>query len=124
MEKLWNNRNEYYVIEMKEVSTDKLNIFEIWVEYCKICAFTRVYLVLAKKKISLYNMLIGFLIIFFGIPIKILKLFYFFLVNDKSFREGLEVLFYKNFFLVKGRKIEILNNNVLLNCYTIRKLLK
>jgi hypothetical protein len=78
----------------------------------------------SKKKIKLYNILLTSLIIFFSIPIKILKIFYYFIIkNTKSFKEGLEILYYHLFYSVKESKIEILNKKIYINCFTIGKLL-
>lgn len=58
-----------------------------------------------------------------GLPIRFIKLSYFFIKNKGSFLDGLEILYYRMFYQLKDKKIEVYNRKILLNCYTIRNLL-
>ncbi len=59
-----------------------------------------------------------------GIPKRFLELFFYFLYNKKSFREGLEILYYSSYYEMKESKIEILNGEITLNCNTVGKIIR
>lgn len=58
-----------------------------------------------------------------GIPIRFLKLSYFFIKSKSNFRESLIHLYCNAYYSIRHSKIEILNGVVFLNCYTAGKLL-
>lgn len=121
---LWKYRNEYFKIELEEIDLSDLNIFETWIMYCKLEAFTRIYTLASRKKINLRKILMCFLIIILGIPIKVLKLSYYFIfINEKNIKNGLKILYHQLFFKIREHKIEIFNKNIYINCYTIGKLI-
>lgn len=84
--------------------------------------YTRVYYIYTKKNIS-WNIVFNLLLAFLGIPIRFLKLSYYFIKSKSTFRETLIQLYCNTFYNVKHHKIEILNGVVYLNCYTVGKLL-
>lgn len=84
--------------------------------------YMRVYYIYTKKNIS-WNIIFNLLIIFLGIPIRFLKLSYYFIKSNSTFRETLIQLYYNTYYNIKHHKIEILNGIVFLNCYTVGKLL-
>lgn len=120
------NSTNYYIIKIEKLDLSDKNIIEIWVEYCKLLAFKRLYLLLMKnKKVSALGVLKVFFFILFGIPIKFLNLCYHFLFKSQGgFKMGLESLYINLYYTLKECKIEILNKDIYLNCFTLGKLCK
>jgi hypothetical protein len=73
---------------------------------------------LGVKKITLKSFLINSLIIFFGIPMRIIRLAVFFYKTKKSIRDTLLLLLLDNYLRIEDRKIEFINKQVYLNCST------
>lgn len=120
---IYNNFNDYYKLEIKEIDISVTNCLMLWNEYCKILAYKKVYSLFMKKKVGFHNVIVMLIIFTFTIPLKFLKLCYYFIIkNNNNFRTGLEFLFFDNYKLVKNLKIEVLNRKIYLNCYTIGKL--
>ena len=118
------NFNDYHCLDVIEIHTCNLSIPEIWIEYSKLMAFKRIYSVLSKKKINLYVIIMSFCFFIFDIPKRFLDLaFYFIFKNKKSFREGLEILYYHSYYQLRYSKIEVLNREFTLNCFTFNKLI-
>lgn len=93
-------------------------------EYSKLQAFQRIYFILMKKRFSILNILKSSLILILNIPFKFLKICYYFIfVNKGNIRWGLEILYINSYYLLKDSKIEILNNKIYLNCYSLGKAL-
>ena len=101
-----------------------MNLVSIWFEYCKLIAFKRVYSILSRKRLNLYTLIKSFCFFILGIPKRFLDLFIYFLYNEKSFREGLEILYYHSYYEVKELKIEVLSGEITLNCNTVGKLMR
>jgi len=122
----FSNLNGYYKINPVYIELCEKNITQVWLEYCKLEAFRKFYTLFAnKKKITIYVCIKFFIIFILGIPLKILKLFYYFIfTNEGSFRDGLECLYVILFHQIKFLKIEILNKKIYLNQYTISQLIK
>ena len=94
------------------------SVLEIWMEYCKLQAFQKIYSLFLRKK-SFY----GIVIIVFDVPFKILKLFFYFIFRTKfGLKLSLENLYFKSYCNLKNCKIEILNWKIYLNCHTLAKL--
>lgn len=122
---IYNNYTKYYIIEVEEIDISAKNSFEIWIEYCKLQAFKRLYILLMKnKKLNTLNVFKTFFIIIFSIPFKLLTLAYFFLVkkNNEKFRTNLNTLYVNSYNKLKYCKIEVLNKKIYLNCFTVGKL--
>ena len=99
-------------------------ILELWFEYCRLLAYSRLYILLSRRKVNKYILLKGAFIYILGLPMKILRLlFYFIYKNRDSFREGLEVLYYDMYYKLQHSKIEIYSRKIYINCYNISKLL-
>ena len=47
---IYNNYTKYYIIEVEEINISDKNSFEIWIEYCKLQEFKRLYILLMKNK--------------------------------------------------------------------------
>jgi hypothetical protein len=78
----------------------------------------------SKKKINIKTIIAASFIFLLSVPLRFLKLVYYFLVkNKRDFRDGMEILYTHSFFLLKNCKIEVLNNVIYLNCFTQKKLL-
>ncbi len=121
--KVIKNWNDYYCISLSYVDISDLSIVEIWIEYCKSLAFSRLYLMMYRKRKSLYSMLFTLMIIILGIPFKIIKISYDIIKINKSFRECIIKLYLDNYYLNKYNKIEIYNGEIYLNCFSLIKLL-
>lgn len=125
LHKIFIYRNDYYFIEMKQPIWGDLSVVEIWADYSKLQAFIKIYIFFSKKKFKINNFILFFLIFLFGIPYRILKLLYFFIIiNTDTFKTGLELLFIQSFELIKNSKIEIFNKNIYLNCFTLKNFLE
>lgn len=122
---LYKNRNNYFDIKVTHSDLSDLNFIEIWVEISKLLSFQKVYSLFLKKKFNFYNLFPMLIIYLFSIPFKFLKLLYYFLIiNQKSFKDGLEIYYYNLYYSLKNCKIEILNKKIYLNCYTLGKLIR
>jgi hypothetical protein len=87
-------------------------------------AFQKIYIFLSKKKFSFKNLIVLIIVIILKLPLKILKLFYYFIcLKNMSYLDGLEILYFKLFYLLKNLKIEILNNKIYLNCFSLGQLI-
>ena len=100
-----------------------MNIFEIWFEYCRAMAFSRLYFLLLKKRNRFHNLLFSLLILILGIPFKIIKFFYILLSKNKGFRDGLIEMCLNIYYLNKDTKIEVLNGKIYMNGFSIKSLL-
>ena len=120
---LFKNRNLYYKLELYLENVDNLTIGEIWIEYSKISAFQRIYLLFIKKNLKniknlsvLRGVLRVIIIILLRIPVRLIKLSYYFIIeNNNGFKEGLINLYIIKYDSLKDYKIEILNNKIYLN---------
>ena len=121
--KLWVERFNYHNISLNDFNPSQCSLIEIWIEICRINAFSRLYLLLSKKKMSISNLFLCFLIILFGIPLKMLKISYILFKNNKNFVDSLTDLYYDLYYINVNKKIEVLNNEIYLNCFTLSKLL-
>jgi len=113
--------NDYYRLEIKEIDLSDMGFFDLWIEYCKIQAFQRIYFLYSSKKLKFRNIFYTFIIVMLNIPFKFLKLSYLLLKSNKNFRTTLELLYIQSFYLIKNYKIEVLNGKIYLNCCTIGK---
>ena len=120
--KIYSNWNRYYRISLEYLDYSELNTFEIWVEYCRSLAFSRLYFLLLRKRGSFYNLLFSLVILILGIPFKIIRFFYI-LNMSISFRDGLIEMHARIYHLNRDGKIEVLNGNIYVNCFSIKTLL-
>lgn len=122
--KIHKNYYDYYDISVKEVDLWDCNIVEIWIEYSNLLAYSRLYSTLGGR-MSVNKLIISILIYITNLPIRIIKLLWYFLYTNKnSFREGMENLYISLYYTLKDRKIEVYSGNIYLNCFTIGKLLQ
>ena len=121
--KIYTNWNRYYRISLEYIDFSELNIFEIWFEYCRTMAFSRLYFLLLKKRNRFHNLLFSLLILILGIPFKIIKFFYILLSKNKGFRDGLIEMCLNIYYLNKDTKIEVLNGKIYMNGFSIKSLL-
>lgn len=117
---LFINRKDYYSLVVKEKDPSKDDFVELWMEICRLRAFSKIYKILLKKKLNFLSLIIWLSIFLLGIPIVMLKIIYSIFVKNKS----LNYLYYEEYHLVKHNKIEVLNNKFYLNCFTLMKLLE
>lgn len=116
--------NSYHKIEVYELSYDNKNLLYLWCSYCKLSAFDRLYVLLSRNRLSLSRIWYALLILFLNIPLRMLKLLYFFMFeNKKSLFDGLADLHFRKFLKIKFLKIEVYEGKIFLNCYTISKLI-
>ena len=120
---MWRNYDDYFDICIEEIDVSNCSLPSLWMEYCRLNAFARLYVLLSKKKFGLYKLIWWIFVYILGLPIRFIRLSYFFIKNKKGFLEGLEILYYREFYQLKDRKIEIYNRKILLNCYTIGRVL-
>ena len=121
--KIYTNWNRYYRISLECVDFSELNIFEVWFEYCRAVAFSRLYFLLLKKRSRFHNLLFSLIILILGIPFKIIKFFYVLLSKNKGFRDGLIEMYLDIYYLNRDSKIEILNGKIYMNGFSIKSLL-
>lgn len=121
--KLWYGRDDYCSISIKELDVSELNIIELWIEYCKICAFSRLYLLLSRKKIGFLGLILYVVILVIGLPYKLVKLFYFIFKCKGDLRDSLDQLYFRVYYTYRYNKIEVLEGRIYLNCYSLLKLL-
>ncbi len=48
---IWKNYDDYFDIDVKEIDVSDHGLFSLWCEYCKLNAFSKLYIILSKKKI-------------------------------------------------------------------------
>ena len=122
---IWRNYKDYFKLEIKNCSIDNLNYVEIWIEYLKLQAFSRIYILFSKPELKLLNLLKTLVIFLLAIPYRYLKLVFFFSFKNKSnFEDGLKLLYYQQYYKFKDCKIEIYEGKILINCYTFAGFLK
>jgi hypothetical protein len=87
-------------------------------------SFEKIYILFSKKKKNINFFIYMFLIYILGIPFRFVKLVYYFTFkNNDSFRENIEYLYINKYHQLRELKIEIYENEILLNCYTLSKLI-
>lgn len=121
--KIYTNWNRYYRISLECVDFSELNIFEVWFEYCRAVAFSRLYFLLLRKRSKFHNLLFSLIILILGIPFKIIRFFYILLSKNKGFRDGLIEMYLDIYYLNRDSKIEILNGKIYMNGFSIKSLL-
>jgi hypothetical protein len=108
---------ELYDFEWETVPTSL-----IWIEICKLNAFTRVYGLFLKKKLSAYSVLKVLLILYFNIPLKLIKLFQSLVMSDNgNIRDSLTHLHLMTWTSCRALKIETLGGKIFLNCFSLEK---
>jgi len=69
--------------------------------------------------------MLSLIILVFGIPLRFLKLCWYFLVQTHgSLREDVEILYTNQYYLLKDRQIEVLGGIYYLNCFSLLKIIK
>lgn len=105
-------KDKYIYIEPEYKQLD--NLVDLWICYCKLSAFKRIYLLCKKPKINLLSIPLNIIIILLGIPIKVLQLINF-LIKYSSLKEGISSLYFVEYNRIKNCKIENLKGKILLN---------
>ena len=122
---LFRNRADYFDVKITYSDLSNLSFFEIWIQISKLYSFQKVYSFFLKKKLQPYTIFLMFVIYIFNVPFKFLKLLHYFLIiNQKSLKDGLEILYHNLYYSLKNCKIEILNKKIYLNCFTLGKLVR
>lgn len=121
--KIYANWNRYYRISLEYVDFSELNTLEIWFEYCRALAFSRLYFLLLRKRNRFHNLLFSLIILILGIPFKIIRFFYILLSKNKGFKKGLLEMYFNIYYLNRDNKIEILNGKIYMNGFSIKSLL-
>jgi hypothetical protein len=101
-----------------------LSVLDIMFEYFKLTAFSRLYLILLKKKPSLKSLFLSSIFVTLGVPFRMLVFFFKLYKINKGFRGGLIVLYHDIFYKYKNCKIEILNSEIYINCFSLKGLFK
>ena len=116
----------YHSFKINEIPNN-LSSFEVWIKICELNAFKKIYTIALKKKLNPKSFIIVSIIIVLGVPLRLIKICSFILKRKNSLKDSLIEYFYFEFASVKGRKIEIVNNKVYVNCSTrvdiLRKLI-
>lgn len=122
--KLYINKT-YCLIKISKLDFYESNILELWLEYCKICAFKKLYAILNKnKQISIKSLLKLLIIFILNIPYRLLMLYYKAITSkEEKFRDFLEVLLQKEIFMCQNLKIESIEKKIYLNCHTFSELI-
>jgi len=120
---IYRKYDDYLVIENEEIDISDSSALNIWLEYCRLSAFARLYNILSKKGMKKKNLILLCIVYFLNIPIKFIEISYYFIRNKESFREGLILRYCDLYFILKNLKIEVISKKIYLNCYTLGKLL-
>lgn len=121
--KLWSKWDDYCCVYIKDVDLSDLSTIEVWIEYCRISAFSRLYSLLSRKRMSFINLLLCFFIITFGLPYRLIKISYVLFMYNMNFKDSLRHFYISAYRLNQHKKIEVLRGHVTLNCYTYLKFL-
>jgi hypothetical protein len=81
-------------------------------------------MILDKKKISLKSLLIASVAIFFGFPLKIYKITYFFIKHNVSLHESFVRFYLWTYESVENKKIEVYRKKTYLNSSDIKDINK
>ena len=117
------SRSGFDRIEIVEIDMNVQSIPGLWAYYCRIQAFIRLHNMLSKKKISFKTMLYSSIIYLLSIPIRSIRIIFYFIKSKENFRDSMTILCFDWFKKVENRKIEILDGEIYINCFTLRKLL-
>lgn len=110
------NSNTYYRFKIKEINLGCISNVSLWLECCKIEAFKKAYFLFAHKRFNVKNSFTVIFLIITKIPVKISRLFYYFLITNKSnFTHGLEIYYASLYYSTKFFKIEVFNKQIYLN---------
>lgn len=122
--KIYVNYDDYLVLEVGGLDIGYSNILEIWIMYCRLLAFSRLYALLSKKTIS-WRVFFSIAVYFLGVPIRFIKIACFLIFKNKgNLKEGIRSLYSNLYYILKDLKIEVLSRKVYLNSGTLGKLLK
>lgn len=113
--------NSYHKLTINRLDVAKCRSFVIWININHLNAYRRIYLLLHAKKFDIKNILIILMILFFNIPFKFIYLLIDLIKSKHKFRDWLEIKYTTLYHQTKDLKIEILNKNIYLNCFTLRK---
>jgi hypothetical protein len=118
--------NKFYIkFIIPKPNISDMDLISIWFTLCKINAFKKVYYMYTKKKkINLISLILFLIIYLFSIPLRLLKLAYYFIKSKESFRTSLIFLTLDSYDLIANLKIEVLNGSVYLNCNNLYQLSK
>lgn len=106
----------YSVITIDKYSSEKKEIFELWISYNKINAFARFYSLLLKKKINFFNFAKAAILLLLGIPIKIIIFLKKIILNNEgSVYERMLWVHDDVYAKYSNCKIEIFKNKTYLN---------
>jgi hypothetical protein len=118
------NYDGYLILEVGSIDIGYSNTLEIWIMYCRLLAFSRLYVVLSKKTID-RRVIFSIIWYFLGVPIRFIKIIYFLIFkNKRSFKEGIRVLYLNLYYILKDLKIEVLSRKIYLNSGSLGKLLR
>ncbi len=115
MFKSYQKSYNYSCLKINNINLGKASIFTLWSGYCEILAYKRLYLLALKPKLTINDFLKSLIVIIFGIPIKVIKISWFFIKSDKNLHHTLSHFFFFNYESVKNLKIEFINKKVFLN---------
>ena len=117
------NSNKYNLITIDKYKYCEKSSLELWLEINKINAFLKLYIFTQKKKISTYSIISMLIVILLQIPLRIIiltkKLLY---CKGRNLKERLLIIYDLSYDSSKNLKIEIMNKNIYLNCFTLREL--
>jgi hypothetical protein len=85
---------------------------------CEVTAYKRLYILCAKKKINIFSLFFAFFLMFTSVPLKILKILYFIISREGLLKNNFLEFFYINYNNLYGKKIEIINKQIYVNCST------
>ena len=115
--------SHYYTkIEVKEINPCNLHILDLFLEILYINTFLRIYSLLKKLKPSKKWLIFILFLLITSIPIRLYNFIYIIWKHNIYNREKLEIYYLYLMIFSKGRKIELLENEIFLNCYTSAKL--
>lgn len=107
-----------------KISPSRCDLFQaswmwIWVEYCRISAFKRVYVLFLRKPPTFTNILVFLVVVLLGVPLRIMRVAFNMLkMSDYGFRVRLEILYEDLLNSLGNTCIEVLDGKILLNCHT------
>lgn len=114
----YRNQEIYHCLQFEYKEGNSLSIFEIWLNINNVMAFKRLYSLCLKKKTAPFSLLLCFIIIISGVPLKLIRILIFLCKRKGSLKDNFLEFFYIEYNSIMDKKIELINKKVYLNCST------
>lgn len=84
----------------------------------------KIYSLIARRKFNFKNLALTALVVIFGLPIRLIKIYLFFRKKNYTVEFGLSALYLDSYIKASGLAIETIDGTFELNCMTLGKILK